>query len=95
MQLKARVINKLPIATGTSQSGNNWSKATLIVETISQYPKKVALTNMKRAEEFNNLPIGTTATFDIEVESREFNGRWYSDISCWNWKIDYNQQPMP
>lgn len=95
MQLKAKVINKLPIAAGTSQSGNSWSKATLIVETISQYPKKVALTNMKRAEEFNNLPIGTTATFDIEVESREFNGRWYSDISCWNWNIDYTQSPQP
>ncbi len=88
MQFKARVISKLPIATGTSQSGNNWSKATIIVETISQYPKKVALINMKRAEEFNSLPIGTTATFDIEIESREFNGRWYSDINCWNWKVE-------
>ena len=95
MQLKARVISKLPIATGTSQSGNNWSKATLIVEPISQYPKKVALTNMKRAEEFNNLPVGTTATFDIEVESREFNGKWYSDINCWNWNIDYTQPTQP
>ena len=88
MQLKARVINKIPIATGTSQSGYNWSTATLIVKTIGQNPKKVALTNMKRAEEFNNLPVGTTATFDIEVESREFNGKWYSDINCYNWNID-------
>lgn len=95
MQLRARVINKLPMVSGTSQSGNAWSKATLIVETISQYPKKVAITNMKRAAEFDSLPMGTTATFDVELESREYNGRWYTDVSCWNWNIDFTQQPMP
>ncbi len=81
--------------SGTSRSGNDWSKATLIVETITQYPKKVAISNMKRAAEFNSLPNGTVATFDVEMESREFNSRWYTDVTCWNWTIDYTQQPMP
>lgn len=83
------------MVSGTSQSGNTWSKATLIVETISQYPKKVAITNMKRAAEFDSLPMGTTATFDVELESREYNGRWYTDVSCWNWSIDYAQPVQP
>lgn len=81
--------------SGTSRSGNDWSKATLIVETITQYPKKVAISNMKRTAEFNSLPNGTVATFDVEMESREFNSRWYTDVTCWNWTIDYTQQPMP
>ena len=95
MQFKARVIDRLPMQSGTSRSGNDWSKATLIVETITQYPKKVAISNMKRAAEFNSLPNGTVATFDVEMESREFNSRWYTDVTCWNWTIDYPQQPMP
>ena len=95
MQFKARVIDRLPMQSGTSRSGNDWSKATLIVETITQYPKKVAISNMKRAAEFNSLPNGTVATFDVEMESREFNSRWYTDVTCWNWTIDYKQQPMP
>lgn len=95
MQFKARVIDRLPMQSGTSRSGNDWSKATLIVETITQYPKKVAISNMKRAAEFNSLPNGTVATFDVEMESREFNSRWYTDVTCWNWTIDYTQQPMP
>ena len=56
MQFKARVIDRLQMQSGTSRSGNDWSKATLIVETITQYPKKVAISNMKRAAEFNSLP---------------------------------------
>lgn len=95
MQFKARVIDRLPMQSGTSRSGNDWSKATLIVESISQYPKKVAISNMKRADEFNSLPAGTVATFDVEMESREFNGRWYTDVTCWNWTIEYTQQPLP
>lgn len=95
MQFKARVIDRLPMQSGTSRSGNDWSKATLIVETITQYPKKVAISNMKRASEFSSLPNGTVATFDVEMESREFNGRWYTDVACWNWTVDYTQQPMP
>lgn len=95
MQFKARVIDRLPMQSGTSRSGNDWSKATIIVESISQYPKKVAISNMKRAAEFNSLPNGTVATFDVEMESREFNGKWYTDVSCWNWSVDYTQQPMP
>lgn len=94
MQFKARVIDRLPMQSGTSRSGNDWSKATLIVESISQYPKKVAISNMKRAAEFSSLPAGTVATFDVEMESREFNGRWYTDVTCWNWTIDYTQQPI-
>lgn len=88
MQFKARVIDRLPMQSGTSRSGNDWSKATLIVESISQYPKKVAISNMKRAPEFNSLTAGTVATFDVEIESREFNGKWYTDVTCWNWNID-------
>lgn len=70
--------------TGISRSGKDWSKATLIVETITQYPKKVAISNMKRAAEFNALPAGTIATFDVELESREYNGRWYTEVGCWS-----------
>lgn len=88
MEIRAKVIEHLELQQGVSKSGNDWKKAILIVETIEQYPKKVALQNMRKAEEFNALPIGTTGTFSIDVESREYNGRWYSEITCWAWNPD-------
>lgn len=88
MQIEGTVVAVLPLESGVSKtSGNPWSKATIVVETPGQYPKKVALTNMKNAEEFSKLPIGTQGVFKIDVESREYNGRWYSDVRCYAYEL--------
>lgn len=95
MQFKGKVIDRLPMQSGTSKAGNAWSKATLIVETVTQYPKKVALANMKRAAEFDALPVGTVATFSVDLESREYQGRWYTEVNCWDWALDAPLNPQP
>lgn len=96
MQIEGTIVAVLPLEHGVSKtSGNPWSKATIVVETIGQYPKKVALSNMKNAEEFAKLPIGTQGVFKIDVESREYNGRWYSDIRCYAYEIGGTQQQQP
>lgn len=106
MQLEATVVAVLPLESGVSKtSGNEWKKATVIVETGGQYPKKVVLSNMKRAEEFIALPIGSAFTFDIDVESREYNGKWFTNCSCFRWTpvgaqpqqapVQQYQQPAP
>ena len=91
MEIKGRVIQSLGVQKGTSKAGKEWSKASIIVETDGQYPKKVALDNMKNAEEFGKLPVGSTGVFHIEVESREFNCRWYTNVNCWKWEMDQAQ----
>lgn len=96
MQIEATVVGALPLEQGVSKStGNPWSKGTIIVEVGSgtQYPKKVALTNMKKAEEFVALPIGGAFTFDIDVESREYQGRWFTNCNCYRWTPSGTQQP--
>ncbi len=85
MKLIAKVVQTLPLESGTSKSGNAWSKGSIIVEYGDQYPKKVKLSNMKDAETFQSLTIGTEYEFDVEAESREYNGKWYTDLSCWKW----------
>lgn len=95
MEIKGRVIQSLGVQKGTSKAGKEWSKASVIIETDGQYPKKVALDNMKNAEEFGKLPVGSTGVFHIEVESREFNGRWYTSVNCWKWEVaTLTQQPQ-
>lgn len=93
MELRARITGRLPLANFTGKNGTDYKKATLIVETIEQYPKKVALQNIKKADEFNSLPDGMTFIFSIDVESREYNGRWYSEINCWAWNPEQSYQP--
>lgn len=86
MEIKGKVVANLGVQNGTSKAGKNWAKATVVIEYGDQYPKKVALDNMKNADSFGALPVGTEGTFHIEVESREFNGRWYTSVNCWKWE---------
>lgn len=96
MELKAKVVKTLPMEQGVSKSsGNDWKKATIIVETLGQYPKKVALTNLKKAEEFSTLTIGKEYKFKIDVESREFNGKWYTNVNCYAWDSEGQEQEPP
>lgn len=94
MNLVGTIVQILPLEQGISKStGNPWSKATIVIETESQYPKKVAMSNMKNAEEFLRLPIGAKGTFKIDVSSQEYKGRWFTSVNCYQWELEGQQAP--
>lgn len=88
MEIKGTVIKVLPIESGVSKSTNKeWKRATIVVQYgEGQYPKNVAVSNMKNAEEFASLKEGEVVNLHIDVDSREFNGRWYTSVNCWKWE---------
>lgn len=87
-QIRAFVIQRYPVESGTSKAGKAWSKATIIVETEGQYPKKVAITNTKNPLEFATIPAGVPVVFDVDIDSREYNGKWYTNVTCYKWHIE-------
>lgn len=95
MEIKGKVVANLGLQKGTSKAGKEWAKSTAVIEYGDQYPKKIALDNLKNAEEFAKLAVGTEGVFYIEVESREFNNRWYTSVNCWKWEVaTLTQQPQ-
>lgn len=82
MQLTAKLIQILPLQTGTGKNGE-WKKQDIIVETESQYPKKVCISMW--GDKINNsvLQVGNKLNISFDVESREYNGRWYTDVKAW------------
>lgn len=95
-----RVIAILPKASGTSANGKEWSRATIVVEqpsNDSKFTRKVVLSNLRNADEFGALEVGTLAKFYVDIESREYNGRWYTDVTCWKWEVTGAEalQPQP
>ena len=82
MELKGKVIQILPAQTGMGKNGQ-WKKQEFIVETQSQYPKKVCLSAWGDKIDQFNLAAGEIVTVFIELESREHNGRWYTDARAW------------
>ena len=85
-----RVIAILPKASGTSANGKEWSRATIVIEqpsNDSKFTRKVVLSNLRNADEFGALEVGTFAKIYVDIESREYNGRWYTDVTCWKWEV--------
>ena len=82
MQLTAKLIQVLPLQTGSGKNGE-WKKQDIIVETDGQYPKKVCISIWGDKPQNVELNIGQQYTIDFDIESREYNGRWYTDVKAW------------
>ena len=85
MQLTAKLVQLLPLQTGTGKNGE-WKKQDIIVETSGQYPKKVCISVWGDKIDAKKLKPGNMLKIEFDVESREYNSRWYTDVKAW--KID-------
>ncbi len=80
MEIIGKVILALPELSGTSKAGNPWKKREYVLETMETYPKKVHFDFFgDRADQYP-LNVGQEIRLTFDIESREFNGRWYTSI---------------
>lgn len=82
MEIEGKIIQVNPLQTGEGKNGT-WKKQEFIIETQSQYPKKVCITAWgDRIDQFG-LQQNVDVKVSIDIESREYNGRWYTDVRAW------------
>ena len=79
MEITGKIIAALPEVSGVSRSGNAWKKKEYVLETQETYPRKVHFTCFGDNADKIVLSVGQTATVSFDIESREYNGRWYTD----------------
>lgn len=83
-EINCKFVQGLEVQSGQGQRGP-WVKQTFIAETIETYPKKIAFTAFNEpVEQLKNIVEGATVKINFRVESREYNGRWYSDVRATN-----------
>lgn len=82
LEITGNIIQLLPLQSGTSARGE-WKKQDYVLETEGQYPKKVCFNAWGDKVDTFNIQVGDRVTVGIEIESREYNGRWYTDIRAW------------
>jgi hypothetical protein len=92
MQLTARLVQLLPLQTGTGKNGQ-WKKQDIIVETEATYPKKICVSVWGDKIDASGLQPGNLLKIDFDVESREFNGRWYTDVKAWKIEVAGSSAP--
>lgn len=95
LNISGIVLNILPLQTGTSKAGNPWQKQDFILETGGQYPRKVCICLFGDNVEKFPLQVGQSVTASVDIESREFNARWYTDVRAWNVVYNGQQQGAP
>ncbi|MFT4222513.1 DUF3127 domain-containing protein [Dysgonomonas sp.] len=85
MQLTAKLIQVMPVQTGMGKNGE-WRKQSIILETDGMYPKKVCITVWGDKINESLLQVGNILDVSFDIESREYNGNWYTDLRAW--KVD-------
>lgn len=103
MDITGKIIAVLEQRGGVSKStGNEWKVGSYVLETIEQYPKRVCFEvfGTDRLQQFN-IQMGETMTISVDIDAREYNGRWYNQIRAFRVNRDLNaataapQAPVP
>lgn len=82
LKVAGKVVELLEEQSGTGRNGP-WRKRDFIIETQDNYPKKICITQWGDDIDSNGLNVGDLITVSIDIQSREFNGRWYTDVRAW------------
>ncbi len=84
MDVVGKIIQVLPAQEGVGRNGNPWKVQPYVLETLDQYPRKVhfEVFGEDRIKQ-NPCELDQLVTVSFDIESREFNGRWYTSIRAW------------
>ena len=85
LELEGRIARKLNVQTGTSARGA-WSKQEFIFEyQEGNFPTQVCMNvwGDDKVRDLDKYQVGDKVKVSFNLSSREFNGRWYTDVRAW------------
>ena len=83
MEIIGKFVQKLQTITGEGRNGP-WTKGSFVIETMEQFPKKVCFMAWNdKATLIDSIKENEKIKVFFDVESREFNGKWYTDVRAW------------
>lgn len=91
MEIQGKITHVLDTRTGSGQKGD-WTVYSYVLETSGQYPKQIAF------EVFNTdhgLNIGDVITAQVDLSTREYNGKWYTSVKAYKVETQGKQAPAP
>ena len=98
MEFEGTVYRIMPVTKGTSARGD-WQRQDVVFDmNDGSFTRKICVTFFNKPDEVARLHEGATYQVSVNIESREYNGRWYTDIRAW--RIQPKQEapaaaPMP
>jgi len=81
MEVTGKLVKKLELETGTSKSGKEWQKQSIVIDTGEEFNNLIAVSAFgDKLKQMNKLEIGMEVSVLCNVYSREYNGRYYHNI---------------
>ena len=92
----AKLVEVADVTSGTSKSGNDWTRATAIVEKVEgnytdTYPLLVFGDKIQEAQAL----VGAAVDVKFNVQARQYNGRWYIDLGLRFISAAVTERPTP
>lgn len=90
MEIKGKVTHVLPEQSGEGRNGT-WRKQSYVVEMPGTYPKSVCFDIWGNNIDAFGIKMDEELTVSIDIESREYNGKWFTNVKAW--KVERAQPP--
>jgi hypothetical protein len=83
LDITGKIIKVMPEQSGAGKKGT-WVKQEFVIETAEQYPKKICCSAWgDKVETLRGFSEGDVVKVSFNLESREYNEKWYTDIRAW------------
>lgn len=94
MEIKGKLVKVLPVQTGQGRNGE-WKRQEFIIELDGTYPRKACISAWGDKVNVASLVPGTMINVFFDIESREFNEKWYTSLTAWRVDIEAETQQAP
>lgn len=84
-EIEGTLIQKLAVQSGKSARGD-WAKQDFVIEyQEGNFPTKACFNvwGADKVKELEQFQIGDKIKLSFNVSSREYNGKWYTDLRAW------------
>ena len=90
--INGKITNALPPRRGTSKAGNEWVSQDFVIESDNEEKICLNVFGEDKIKE-SGLRVGAVASVTCKIESKEWNGKWFTSVSCVNCIVQGVAQP--
>jgi hypothetical protein len=89
MNITGKVVKKFDIQEGITKQGTKWAKQEILIAQTDSYNSEVVIAGIteKSIISISKLKEGDDVSISVNVNSREFNGKYYTNLTGWWWVV--------
>ena len=89
MNITGKVVKKFDIQEGITKQGTKWAKKEILIAQTDSYNSEVVIAGIteKSIVSISKLKEGDDVSVSVNVNSREFNGKYYTNLTGWWWVV--------